>query len=148
VVARVERYAVISQTFFEHPFFGLGSEVFAPGLVVYDNQWLKLLVEGGLTGLFAMLLLTVTGFIGIAAGLRRATTVRQRDEVFVAGAIFAGILTSSFSIDLFLFAQITLIFFLSYGLLWSTYSIPTTVGTTEDHRSKAVPVRSAIARSP
>lgn len=123
VVARVERYAAISQVFENHPYFGLGVGRFPPNIAVLDNQWLKALVEGGLIGVAAMTVLTVGGFAGIAAALRTAKTARDRDQAFALGAIFTGILATSFTIDLFMFAQATLVLFLSFGLLWSNFTV-------------------------
>jgi O-antigen ligase len=124
VVARVERYAAISQVFQDHPFFGLGVGRFPPNISVLDNQWLKALVEGGLTSVTAMIVLAAGGLVGIAAALRAATTPRERDQAYAMGAIFTGILATSFTLDLFLFAQATLVLFLVFGLLWSTFTVP------------------------
>jgi polysaccharide biosynthesis protein PslJ len=123
VAARVERYAAVSQVFHDHPLFGLGVGRFPPGIVVLDNQWLKALVEGGIVGVTAMMVLAGGGLFGIAAALRRAATPRERDQAYAMGAIFTGILATSFTFDLFYFSQVTLVFFLVFGLLWSTYTI-------------------------
>jgi O-antigen ligase len=124
VVARVERYAAISQVFQDHPFLGLGVGRFPPNIDVLDNQWLKALVEGGLVGVVAMAVLAIGGLVGIAAALRVAHTPRERDQAYMTGAIFTGILATSFTLDLFLFAQATLVLFLAFGLLWSNYKVP------------------------
>jgi O-antigen ligase len=123
VVQRVERYPAVVQVFHDHPLFGLGVGQFPPGVDVLDNQWLKALVEGGIVGVTAMMVLAGGGLFGIAAALRRATTQRERDQAYAMGAIFTGILATSFTFDLFMFAQATLVFFLVFGLLWSTFTI-------------------------
>jgi hypothetical protein len=124
IVARLDRYAAVSQVFHDHPVFGLGVGRFPPGIDVLDNQWLKALVEGGIVGVTAMMVLAGGGLFGIAAALRRATTQRERDQAYAMGAIFTGILATSFTFDLFMFAQATLVLFLVFGLLWSTFTIP------------------------
>lgn len=123
VAVRVDRYAGVIQVFHDHPLFGLGVGKFPPGIAVLDNQWLKALVEGGIVGVTAMMVLAGGGLFGIAAALRRATMQRERDQAYAIGAIFTGILATSFTFDLFYFAQATLVFFLVFGLLWSTFTI-------------------------
>jgi hypothetical protein len=119
VAVRVQRYMGVSKVFHDHPFFGLGIGRLPPGMTVLDNQWLKALVEGGLVGLAALILFSVGGMFGIALALRRATTPRQRDQVYAVGALFIGITAASYTFDLLMFKQVTLIWFLSFGLLWS-----------------------------
>lgn len=125
VLVRIERYAKVSQTFHDHPIFGIG--VGATPTVEYgplDNQWLQILVQGGLVGLVAFLLLAVGGIFGIAGGLRRATSPSERDQAYAMGAMFSAILASSFTFDLFGFQQATFVFFLLFGLLWSNFAVP------------------------
>ena len=123
VAARLDRYAAVSQVFHDHPVFGLGVGKLPPGIDVLDNQWLDALVQGGIVGVTAMVVLAAGGVFGIAAALRRATTQRERDQAYAMGAIFTGILATSFTFDLFHFPQATLVLFLVFGLLWSTFTI-------------------------
>ena len=39
------------------------------------------------------------------------------------GAMFTGILASSYTFDLFAFQQASLLFFILFGLLWSNFTI-------------------------
>jgi O-antigen ligase len=119
VAVRVQRYFAVSRVFHDHPFFGLGIGRFPPGIVVLDNEWLKALVEGGLVGLAALILFSVGGVFGIALALRRVATPRERDQVYAVGALFMGITAASYTFDILLFRQVTMIWFLSFGLLWS-----------------------------
>jgi polysaccharide biosynthesis protein PslJ len=124
VLERVDDYAKVSQTFRAHPWFGIGLGRATP--IDYgwlDNQWLGLLVEGGVVGLAAMIALASGGIFGISAALRAAATRRERDQAYMMGAMFVGILSSSFTFDLFAFQQATLLFFILFGLLWSTFTI-------------------------
>ncbi|SEL11996.1 O-antigen ligase family protein [Rhodococcus maanshanensis] len=121
VRARTEDYAEVSQTFREHPVFGLGLGG-QPHLL--DNEWLQTIVQGGVIGLAAMIVVTGGAVFGMAAGLRRATSPREREQVYMMGAVLAGILVSSTTFDLFYYQQASLIFFIVFGLLWSTFTVP------------------------
>ena len=75
VLTRVADYAVVSQTFHDHPIFGLGLGGSPPTEYGFlDNEWLQALVQGGSVGLAAMVVLAGGGIFGIAAALRGATT--------------------------------------------------------------------------
>ena len=43
------------------------------------------------------------------------------------GAMFIGIFASSFTFDLFYYQQATLLLFILFGLLWSTFTVPSPV---------------------
>ena len=121
----MNRYDVVLQSFRDHPLFGLGAGK-SLGLDVLDNQWLFALVEGGIVGVTALMVLGGGGLFGIATALRRARTGRERDQAFAIGALFTSILVTSFTFDLFAFNQTLLVLFFAFGLLWShvTISIP------------------------
>jgi polysaccharide biosynthesis protein PslJ len=124
VLERVEDYAKVSQTFRAHPWFGLGLGRSSPTEYGYlDNQWLQQIVQGGVVGLTAMIALAVGGIFGISAAMRAARTRRERDQAYVLGAMFVGILSSSFTFDLFGFQQATVLMFILFGLLWSNFSL-------------------------
>src|SRR5262249_18975571 len=88
-----------------------------------DNEWLQAIVNGGITGVAAMIVLAVGGIFGISALLRGASTPRERDQAYGVGSIFIAILSTSFTFDLFSYQQATLIYFISFGLLWSNFKI-------------------------
>ncbi|WP_280824740.1 polymerase [Mycobacterium sp. OTB74] len=125
VQVRLNDYAVVTNVFHTQPVFGAGMGVTPPGgRGIFDNQWLTTFVEGGLVDVAGLILLVVGGLFGIAAALRRARTAAERDQAYLLGAIFIAIFATSVTFDLFAFAQATFVFFLAYGLLWSTVSIP------------------------
>jgi O-antigen ligase len=124
VINRVARYARVAELFHGHPVFGIGiggtpSAEYGP----LDNEWLQALVQGGVVGLGAMIILVCGGIFGLAAALRGAKTRSERDQAYTVGAMFAGILASSFTFDLFSYQQVTLVFFILFGLLWSNFII-------------------------
>ena len=124
VEGRIDDYARVSESFREHPVFGLGLGGSTPSAVGYlDNEWLQAIVQGGVIGLTCMLLLSGGAIFGIAAALRGASDRREREQAFTLGAIVVGILASSATFDLIGFEQTTMLLFTVFGLLWSGYNI-------------------------
>jgi len=124
IQARVADYTEVSQTFKAHPLFGLGLGASPPseyGLL--DNEWLQAIVQGGIVGVTAMILLVVGGMFGFNAALRRAKTPSERDQAYMLGSMFFAIMVCSFFFDLLSFQQATRILFLAFGLLWSTFTV-------------------------
>ena len=125
VLDRTADYAVVSATFREHPLFGLGLggnpwEEYG----FLDNEWLQQIVQGGIVGITAMIVLVGGVFFGLSAGLRGVTSPRERNQTYMMASMLVGILASSFTFDLFTYQQSTLIFFILLGLLWTTYTVP------------------------
>jgi hypothetical protein len=124
VLERIADYVKVSQTFHEHPVWGLGLGASDPAEYGFlDNEWLQALVQGGIVGSVAMILLASGGIFGIAAALRGATSRRERDQAYAMGAMFISILSTSATFDLLSFQQATLVFFILFGLLWSNFTI-------------------------
>lgn len=127
VLSRVAAYERVSQAFHQSPIFGLG---FGTGAAqpqdfgYLDNQWLGIIVTAGAVGLVGMAFFAAGGIFGVAAALRGAgRTPRAQDQAYTVGAMWLGILASSFSFDVFAFRQVSLLFFLLYGLLWSFFTL-------------------------
>ncbi len=127
ITARTADYAQVTAIFRAHPFFGLGLGG-QPNLL--DNEWLQAVVQGGLVGLVAMVVLMVGAFFGISAALRCATSQREREQAYAIGAVVIAIAASSTTFDLFYYQQVTFFFFIAYALLWSRF----TVSFPETHR--------------
>lgn len=131
ILARTVDYAVVGDTFRANPFFGLGPGSTLPSEYGFlDNEWLQQIVQGGIFGLSAFLLLAGGGIFGIAAALRTATTPRERDQAYMLGAVFVAVLTSSVTMDLFSFSQATFIMLVSFALLWSNFNVALPVART------------------
>ncbi|WP_280832858.1 O-antigen ligase family protein [Mycolicibacterium frederiksbergense] len=144
IQGRISDYAHVSQTFREHPIFGLGLGGAPPDVYgLLDNEWLRITVQGGIVGITAMIVLTAGGLFGISAALRGAQTRVEREQAYVLGSMFAAILSSSFTFDLLFYQQATLIFFILFGLLWCNFTVPPTYGSlpgrTSRHRVAGVP---------
>jgi polysaccharide biosynthesis protein PslJ len=124
ILGRIADYAQVSQTFRDNPVFGLGLGGAPPveyGLL--DNEWLRAIVQGGVVGVTAMIVVAAGGIFGLAAALRAATTRPEREQAYVLGSMFAAILSCSFTFDLFFYQQATLIFFIVFGLLWCNFTV-------------------------
>jgi polysaccharide biosynthesis protein PslJ len=135
VLERVGDYTKVSRTFHEHPVFGLGLGGTLPQVYgLLDNEWLQALVQGGIVGLVAMLVLASGGIFGVAAALRGATTPKERDQAYAMGAMLIGILASSYTFDLFSYQQAALLFFILFGLLWSNFNISIPVARATSNR--------------
>jgi O-antigen ligase len=131
VLSRTEDYARVSESFREHPIFGLGLGGSPPGQFGYlDNEWLQAVVQGGIVGVTAMAVLAGGGLFGIAAALRAATTQTERDQAYTLGSMFVAILICTFTFDLFNFQQVVRIFFIVFGLLWCNFAAPFPATTT------------------
>jgi O-antigen ligase len=125
VESRLEDYAKVSDAVRAHPIFGLGLGGSVPGTIGYlDNEWWQAIVQGGLFGLTAMIVITGGAIFGIAAALRCARSPRQREQAYMLGAMVAGILCSSTTFDLFSYEQAASILFITFALLWSSVTIP------------------------
>lgn len=124
VIERTENVATVSKTFHDFPVFGIGLGGTPPAQYGYlDNEWLQAIVQGGAVGVLAMIVLMGGGVFGISAALRGARNSRERDQAYALGAMWFGMLVSSFTFDLFSYLQATAIFAVLYGLLWSNYTV-------------------------
>jgi O-antigen ligase len=125
IIHRTTDYTQVSETFHAHPIFGLGLGASPPTEYGYlDNQWLQAIVQGGIIGVTALMVLTAAGIFGIAAALRVASTRRERDQAYTVGAMVFAIIMCSTTFDLFAFEQASRILFLLIALLWCNFSIP------------------------
>ncbi|ORV34417.1 polymerase [Mycolicibacterium confluentis] len=125
IEGRTKDYASVAELLRSHPLFGVGLGGSEPTVFGYlDNEWMQSVVQGGLVGLTAMTLLMVGAVFGIAASLRRAGSREERVRSYMLGAIAIGILTSSFTFDLFSFEQTALVFFIVFALLWAPFTVP------------------------
>jgi O-antigen ligase len=125
VLSRTADYAVVSQSFRAHPWFGLGLGGTPPAQFGYlDNQWLQEIVQGGILGVTALAVFTVGSLFGMNAALRRSTTRSERHQAYALGAMLVAIIICTFTFDLFNFQQSVRIFFIIFGLLWCNFSVP------------------------
>jgi O-antigen ligase len=72
IASRVDSFAIAADFFGRTPIIGRGFGTFLPRYRIFDNQYLVGLVETGLLGFIAMVLLWVVPVVGIARVLRRS----------------------------------------------------------------------------
>jgi O-antigen ligase len=113
VTARTRDYAAVFDYISDHPWFGLGPGTFLPDeYLQLDNQALKLMLEGGLVGVLAIVLLYTTG-VRLARAARRASTDPETRQL---GQCLIGIIAA---------AAVVLITFdaFSYGFYLAVLSV-------------------------
>ena len=72
VASRLDSFGVAADYFSRAPIIGRGFGSFLPRYRIFDNQYLLVLVETGVLGLIAMVLLWVVPVVGIARVIRRS----------------------------------------------------------------------------
>lgn len=115
VQSRTDSYVVAGLFIERSPVIGRGYGTFLPGYWILDNQYLQLLIEGGVVALAALLFL-----LGSAArSARRATRMLAHDlDRQLAHALFASVLAGSAGLaffDTFSFPQSAGVLFLLLG---------------------------------
>jgi polysaccharide biosynthesis protein PslJ len=79
IQGRTDRYETVLAYFQERPLLGRGPGTFVPDLyLILDNQWLGLLVSGGLIGVIGLLALHLTAIVLAVQVIRRAPQARDR----------------------------------------------------------------------
>lgn len=116
VQSRTGSYDVAEEFIRRSPFLGRGFGTFLPKYWILDNGYLGMLIEGGLCGFLALLILIVAGVWAARIAVRRAHTDLERElgSALVA-AIVAGAAGLAF-FDTFSFPQSAGIFFLLVGM--------------------------------
>ncbi|NTW42790.1 MAG: O-antigen ligase family protein, partial [Cellulomonadaceae bacterium] len=115
ITSRTDSYAVALQFFQDAPVFGRGLGTFLPKYRIFDNNYLGLLVSGGLVGTVAFVAIPVTAMVVLARRRRQWTDPRSTD---LALSLMAGIAAGSVSLaffDGFAFPMTMGTFFLTLG---------------------------------
>jgi polysaccharide biosynthesis protein PslJ len=116
VQSRVNDYSGVSQYVQQRPIFGRGFGTFLPELYRFtDNTYLLALVETGIVGVAALLILFITGIQCAAAGRRLTQDVHRREigQALVASIVVA--MVSSATFDLVSFPMVAGLLFLILG---------------------------------
>ncbi|MFL6115761.1 MAG: O-antigen ligase family protein [Catenulispora sp.] len=114
--ARTKDYAGVAPFIKARPWFGRGPATFIPSLYRYtDNYYLLALVEIGLAGVAAVLVLYFTGIRAGRLGRRLSVDEAQRDLGQSFTASFAVMLVISATFDTLSFPMLSGLFFLLLG---------------------------------
>jgi O-antigen ligase len=123
IAGRTDDYAAIPDLMRGHWWWGRGLGTFEPDVYfILDNQYLAAMLQGGLVGLAAFVILLVIG-IGVARGVRRRATDPAMASLGQAlTATISALAVSAFVFDSLSFRQSGFLLFLSIGCagaLWS-----------------------------
>ena len=115
---RVSDYGGIASFLDGHVWFGRGLGTFLPDqYLLLDNQFLKLLLEGGVVGVAAYAVLLLVGIV-LAIRVRRTCGDPRLGALALAAAITVAVgLTTSFTFDFLGFTMARSVLFLSLGLV-------------------------------
>jgi PST family polysaccharide transporter len=148
--ARTMDYAGVFQYVAERPWSGRGLGTFIPSLYRFtDNMYLLALVEIGILGVLALLVLIITMLHCGGAGRRRFTDPSRRElgQSFVAAGAVA--LVSSATFDTFSFTIFGGVFFLLLGCAGAYLGLAYRLSTESDTRPDTGPAwLTAVGRIP
>jgi hypothetical protein len=114
--ARTKDYAGVAPYIKSRPWFGRGPATFIPSLYRYtDNYYLLALVEIGVAGVAAVLIIYLTGIRAGRLGRRLSVDPAQRDLGQSFAAAFAVMLVISATFDTLSFPMLSGLFFLLLG---------------------------------
>lgn len=98
VASRTDSYAVVLEYWGHHPWLGRGVGTFLPEYWILDNQYLNLLLGGGLVGLAAQLVLFASA---VASGVAAGRLAGEPHDRLLAYALVAGVCAGAVSWALF-----------------------------------------------
>ena len=117
VASRLDSFGVAADYFSRAPIIGRGFGSFLPRYRIFDNQYLLVLVETGVLGLIAMVLLWVVPVVGIARVIRRSdprSPQRLLGAGLLASCVVGGVALAFF--DGFGFPMMPAVWFVLLGL--------------------------------
>ena len=134
VAYRTHDYPIAAELIARSPWLGAGwGTHYAPKHIVFDNQYLLVLVEGGVIGFAAIVVLFATAF-GAALRIRyRATRLDVRDRALALIASLTVPAVGSITFDLLSFKTVTGLMFIVIGAIGCLYrlSVPPASGTLD-----------------
>lgn len=143
IAGRTDDYELVLRTVAERPLFGQGIFTWVP--MVYrtiDNQSLVMLLELGIVGAAAFVVLILSALIQAFAPLRMGGDAQQRHLGFAVAGSLVGIVTSYFTFDAMGFRQVAGLTFLFIGLAGAIWHLSR---DSQDARLGAVPTHPSLA---
>lgn len=124
ISGRTKDYDAVSMLWSDHPLMGRGFFTLVPQFYrILDNMYLLLLVEVGIIGLAAALVLFVTAFLSARAARSRALDPRSRHLALSLSASLAGLLLALGTFDALVFSMTAGMLFLLMGMAAATWRI-------------------------
>jgi O-antigen ligase len=117
VASRIDSYGIAASYFSRAPIIGRGFGTFLPRYRIFDNQYLLGLVETGVVGVIAMVLLWLVPVVGIARVMRRtepASPQRLLGAGLLSSCVVGGVGLAFF--DGFGFPMMPAVWFVILGL--------------------------------
>lgn len=126
VASRIDSFSVAADIIPRHPIFGRGLGTFLPSYRIFDNQYLLALVEIGLLGFAAMLLLWLVpagGLVRLLATFSSASSgpLRLMAAGLLSSAVVGGV--SMVFFDGFGFPMLPAVWFIVLGLAGACYRL-------------------------
>ena len=116
VASRTDSYTLGSQFIAQHPWFGRGLGTFLPKYIIFDNQYLLLLVTVGIVGTVAFIALGLTAIASLIQLRSRVLGESSRDLAVALAAAVASGFACLFMFDAFAFPMTTGLLFLIIGM--------------------------------
>jgi len=121
---RTGDYGVVLNLFADSPVLGRGHYTFVPRYYrIIDNQFLVSLVELGLVGFAALLVLMVSGVLAARGARLRSTAPEHRHLGLALSASLAGAFTSFATFDAFGYAMVSGTTFLLLGVTGAAWQV-------------------------
>lgn len=116
VASRTDSYALGYQFIAQHPWFGRGLGTFLPKYIIFDNQYLLLLVTVGIAGTVAFIALGLTAIASLIQLRARVLDESSRDLALALAAAVASGFACLFMFDAFAFPMTMGLLFLILGV--------------------------------
>lgn len=143
ISGRTGDYGTVLRVYADHPLLGRGLFTFIPRYYrILDNQYLVLLLELGLVGLLAGLLVYAAGFGSARTAFRIATSARDRNLGLTLSASITGLAVSLVTFDAWSYAMATGCTFLLVGLAGAAWRL------AREDRTARVAAAAAVASGP
>ena len=149
VEGRKADYDEVARMFAERPFFGRGLGTFEPSTYfILDNQYLLTLVESGLVGMVAMIVLFLVGLFTARSAYRMAHAAGMVELGELGRALAAAMLAATVSFatfDAMSFHKVAGLMFVLLGIIGATWRLALVEtsrgGTRSDGRARAEATR-------
>lgn len=124
ISGRTSDYAIVLGLYAQHPWFGRGLFTFVPRYYrVLDNQLLMTLIELGLFGLVALLVVLASGYYSTRRARSHSSDERAKLQCLAVSASIAGVATSYVTFDAWSFPMVVGLTFLLLGIAGAVYRL-------------------------